>query len=478
MDIDIEEIHSDVEDLPELEPLCLEESFSFTNFLQAATPLSGPDLADTGADSMSLFGSALPEEGYQDELELQTPSQNDAAGTNQLRMDEVDWSIAVTNCFERYKLPDPSLRLPWEMPSMQGLLGQGQQLSLPRIHGIPLSETVPEDPPSSAMVLGGEVSECGDAAYLHAVSNVQDLDYMDNKQLQLQLACSKWLDILSVDWQASAVGVQVCLDLRSDPTGKAADETIRSSFGIKSHSTSLKRAGALKRYILWHRNQFGAENEAFPVFPLREPDVWEFFKTLKEARIAGGRGYTAPAAFLETVRFCKFTVDLRGADEVLCSRRLQGFAALEKREKGPTRQAPPMELEHLQRLHSILQSNANPVDRIGAGCFLVCTYARARWSDLRYIHHVEVESKRNGCLVLFTREHKTSSIGERREQYLPLLVPWEGVTSDNWLHTFLGLYEQVGLDIQRVPLGPLLSLPRSGGGFVHDLSRRLRLHVG
>lgn len=141
------------------------------------------------------------------------------------------------------------------------------------------------------------------------------------------------------------------------------------------------------------------------------------------------------------------------------------FAALEKRDKGPTRQAPPLELVHLQHLHSVLESDANDVDRVGAGCMLVCIYARARWSDLRYVHHVEVESRPNGCLVMYTTEHKLSSAGAKREQYLPLVVPWDGVANGNWTQCFLDLYGRVGLNIQKVPLGPLLPAPRAGGGF-------------
>lgn len=190
-----------------------------------------------------------------------------------------------------------------------------------------------------------------------------------------------------------------------------------------------------------------------------------YFKFLRQERTREGKGYTAPSTFLETVRFAKFTVDLKGAAAILESRRLLGFAAVEKREKGPVRQAPPLELEHLQRLHSVLASDANNVDRLGAGCMLICIFARARWSDVRYIDHVEVESKRNGCLVLYTTEHKLSGVGLRREQFLPLVVPWDGVTNDNWLKTFLELYALMCLDIHKVPLGPLLPAPRVNGGF-------------
>ena len=110
-------------------------------------------------------------------------------------------------------------------------------------------------------------------------------------------------------------------------------------------------------------------------------------------------------------------------------------------------------------------SDADAIDRLASGCFLVCLYGRARWSDIRYVDHVEVEKGRHGSLTLYTTEHKTSSVGARREQYLPLVIPWEGITSDPWLETFLELYESVGLQIDKRPLGPLLPAPKVNGTF-------------
>ena len=44
----------------------------------------------------------------------------------------------------------------------------------------------------------------------------------------------------------------------------------------------------------------------------------------------------------------KFTVELREADSILQSRRLLGFAAIERMKKGLTHQALPLELIHLE----------------------------------------------------------------------------------------------------------------------------------
>ena len=140
-----------------------------------------------------------------------------------------------------------------------------------------------------------------------------------------------------------------------------------------------------------------------------------------------------------------------------------GFAALERQAKGPSRQAPPLELVHIRRLHEVLEGSGNVVDRLGAGCFLICLYGRARWSDVRYVEHVELTA--HECLTLYTSEHKTASVGLRREQYLPIVVPWDGITNDPWLETFMEVYDSCGLQLNRRPLGPLLPAPRVDGTF-------------
>ena len=219
----------------------------------------------------------------------------------------------------------------------------------------------------------------------------------------------------------------------------------------------------MKKYINWfEKSPCCTETKIRPI-PMQEVVIWEYFQHLKQQRMLSDSGYTVPAAFLEMVRFCKFTVDLVGTDEILSSRRLLGMSALERQAKGPSRQASPLEALQIKRLHEILMSNGNSVDRLGAGCFLICIYGRARWSDMRYINNIQVEDGEN--LTIFTTEHKTASVGLRRDQYLPIVVPWDGICSEPWIPTFLNLYDACGLDWSKRPLGPLLPAPRADGSF-------------
>ena len=376
------------------------------------------------------------------------------------------WQLGVAANYGQFAQHSSSLLLPWETGVFAEIFGSSKLLELPT-NQLPEPDTeLMEQVIAAVDTAQSSDLKPLDSCYDKAVRNVLDLDYFESKCRQLELACGQWLELLSCDWYSTGVGEILARDMQQDPTGSSAFETLKACFGIKSPQTLIKRASSLKRYYKWHSElRADAGSVHLSPLPLVESDVWSFFQWLRDARCANNRGFTNTSAFLETVRFMKFTVELREADSVLQSRRLLGFAAIERMKKGPTRQALPLELIHLQRLHDVLENGTCATDRLGAGVMLVCIYGRARWSDLRFIHHVVVEEGRNGFLTLFTSEHKTSAVGVRREQYLPLVVPWMGVTHDEWVQTFLQVYKQCGLDISKVPLGPLLPAPRLGGTF-------------
>ena len=376
------------------------------------------------------------------------------------------WQLGVAANHSQFAQRPSNLLLPWETGVFAEIFGHSNLLELP-LNQLPEPDSgLMEQVIAAAETLEGAGTQTLDSCYDKVVKHVQDLEYFENKNRLLELACGQWLELLSCSWYATGVGEILARDMQKDASGACAYETLKASFGIKSPQTLLKRASSLRRYFKWHAElRSDAQQVHVSPLPFSETDVWAFFHWLRDLRRENERGFTNASAFLETVRFMKFTLELRESDVVLHSRRLLGFAAIEKLQKGPTRQAAPLELCNLQRLHEILEGSGCLTDRLGAGAMLICVYGRARWSDLRYIHHVVVEEGRNGFLTLYTAEHKTSAIGARREQYLPLVVPWMGVTHDEWVKTFMDVYRMAGLDLFRVPLGPLLPAPRLGGSF-------------
>ena len=392
------------------------------------------------------------------------PSEPVAVPSSDVTVSASQWDLLIAGDFAQYRQEHSSLKFPWEEGVLADIFNKNDGLDLPECQGF---ITAPEvgGTEMQAGVDAGPSASLGDAKYVKAVQNLKDVTYFEYKNQKLQLACSQWLDLLSIDWKASQIGPRLAESLFEDSSGAKAFEILEACFGVKSPSTLLKRASSFRKYVQWFDTSGYGNRAGCDPFPLREVDVWEYFLWLRERRIHEKKGFTITTCFLESARFAKFVVGLKGVDDILEARRLIGFAALEKKMKGPTIQAPGLDLEHVKRLHEILAGDSNLVDRLGAGCFLVSLYGRARWSDLRFVSHVEIEKGRNGSLTIYTTEHKTSSVGLRREQYLPIVLPWEGVSQDSWVEIFLHVYKQCGLDIEKRPLGPLLPAPKQGSGF-------------
>ena len=96
------------------------------------------------------------------------------------------------------------------------------------------------------------------------------------------------------------------------------------------------------------------------------------------------------------------------------------------------------------------------------------TYARARWSDAQHavsilfdrcegnIHYVEI----------LTGHHKTMRALQHRHQFLPLIAPAVGVTTQNWASPWETVRLEMGVDMDKGY--PLLPAPLDNG----ELGRR------
>ena len=121
--------------------------------------------------------------------------------------------------------------------------------------------------------------------------------------------------------------------------GTLAEQSLCAVFGTKSATTILKRCCKPHTYHGFTRHVWLPEVYLCPL-PLTEDDVWRYFLHLRSLTKTNKRGYTVSSTFLETVRFSKFVLGLHHSDDILSSKRLLGFAAVEKRDKGPLNSGP------------------------------------------------------------------------------------------------------------------------------------------
>ena len=334
-----------------------------------------------------------------------------------------EWAEGLEFSYGRHRSLPKDILFPWETGVMQQILEPAGSVEdiLPTALGVHVEDFSQEDTRLKEQPQRKKRFETrAGACFLATVKNLHDLDHLRAQQQKTSEACNQWMRLLAYEWSASTVGMQLQHDFSSDETGQLAEESLRAVFGTKSPNTLLKRAGALNRFCKWFRRCENVMPDT-PPFPMKEQHVWGYFKFLRGKRDETSRGFTNPSEFLETVRFCKHVLGFDECDAVLNSKRLQGLAALERKAKGPTRQAPALNVEQIKKLHAILKCGECNVDRIGAVVMLICVYGRARWSDLRCVQQVELElNKRNGKMILYSKEHKTSAVGLRREQYLPI----------------------------------------------------------
>lgn len=96
-------------------------------------------------------------------------------------------------------------------------------------------------------------------------------------------------------------------------------------------------------------------------------------------------------------------------DEILSSRRLVGYAAIQRQRNGPTEQAPPLSEGQVLKLHEVLNGDSDIVDGAGADCMLVCVYGRAGWSDLRFIHRAVLNLEFRSLFPLAQSAHPPKS---------------------------------------------------------------------
>ena len=106
----------------------------------------------------------------------------------------------------------------------------------------------------------------------------------------------------------------------------------------------------------------------FPLF------LWSNATHLRELCEVQDKSFTVPSTFLETVRFCKITLGLRGCDDILSSGRLLGFAAILK---AWHTNKPTDEPSQLPEIRSIQTPTAFVND-----CFLLSKYSMSLTSRI------------------------------------------------------------------------------------------------
>ena len=227
-------------------------------------------------------------------------------------------------------------------------------------------------------------------------------------------------------------------------------------FSGKATGTLHNRAGPVLRFIQWCNS-----NGIIP-FPLFENHVYSFMNDVSKTAAP-----TFLRSFLVSLTFCNFVLGLTGANDVISSQRVQGCAREAYLGKRKLQQRPPLTVEQVKSLELyVADMMGSPRDVYAAGCFLLCIYMRARFSDMQHMcdlvaDEIAIDDSVEGFIEAKVTRSKTAYTVERKTMFLPMAAPLIGVTGKNWFRQW-----QQARILSVVPRGddlPLLPHPAAKG---------------
>ena len=423
------------------------------------TNRSLPDDLDRNEDIESQLGGQLGSEGLeksQDEWSVQEPTpandiddcqlhehDNLHAGENFSRsLFEARWTSSRLT----------SLSLPWETGVMSQIFGLQPVQQIPRVEPLLNAEALAtmSSPGPSAVVTEPAGQTLDKPLYEIAVKCHRG--FYASTTDKWDKAMRKWLCILYQNLDASDVGLQIA----ATDTEQEAISWLSKVFGGKSENTVHKRANCMKRFIAW----VVKEDSSRVAIPFDSKVVTDYMWCLNTM----GK-YGSIIEFVETLAFCFHVVGIRTNFEIDSNVVLKGLLRSARVSRKETKQSRPLTVKEVHALEdALIMKRGNKVDLFGIGVFLFRIYARARVSDIRNIHSLEVDiTNGHGYIEAKTFDHKSKRLLGSLGLSLLLIAPINGVHRQSWGLSFIEAGKDVGIDLTRGIKGPLLPAVGPGG---------------
>ena len=178
---------------------------------------------------------------------------------------------------------------------------------------------------------------------------------------------------------------------------------------------------------------------------------------------------TLGISLMEALKFSQHVMGIEIGLDILHDPQLAGKVKRMAVNKPEVKQARPLLCTEVKRLEQFMVDSKVVEDVYIVCCCLFALYARARWSDIRYIHQASIDKSQIdgeifGFVECTTRYHKTSTSLERKARYMPLVCPLIGLTGIDWTAIWLGAMTTLGLDFDAVPVGSLCRAINPSGG--------------
>ena len=335
---------------------------------------------------------------------------------------------------------------PWEMGPMSQLFSNGPTMTaLPKglsaMAGIWRVPSAEETKDSTVATKTKRAKQPMVPSFLHVVSNVKDIDFLENRKASMKVAVDKFCKLILMN----PLGFELGSHLGSSTSGRDIEKEIidwlEAAFSMKAPNTVNKRANALLLFATFVHD-YGSGKP----FPVSAGEVVKYFQLLKES----GRYVSRASSLREALRFAHYTVGLKGSlsacDDVR-AKALSEAMLLQGSEWCP---ADPLTVLEVRIFHAILEDESQPdLDRFAASCTLMMIYGRCRASDLCHIQKIIYDFSETGdgtgYVELQTRFHKTARRSGQRAKLLPIVAPSVGIDGKPWAQKMRSLREKLGL---------------------------------
>eukprot|EP00435_Cladocopium_sp_Y103_P007613 s5414_g2.t1 len=283
--------------------------------------------------------------------------------------------------------------------------------------------------------------------YMDVVSKSSVQSWREHRDSMWEVAIRRWHSS-AMTWKGDDCFIHM-VQSKQDFRGQC--QIIVDILHHKAPATLLKRCNSLSRLV----NDLHGHGLDFPC---SESELYDHMCRQRSAGAPSSR----LKSLLEAVTFVRHVFGCDSLDFCTKSRRCMGAASSSTVET--VKQAPPLTVEHLRCVHSVIESDTDPWNVAFCGMVLFCVYGRARWSDAQHSQFIEwdADSTGNLCFVeCSTAVHKTCRSLNMRHAFLPLTAVGKGVTESSWATYWQSARQE--LDIEDLSIFPLMPSPDEEG---------------
>eukprot|EP00435_Cladocopium_sp_Y103_P045636 s2855_g13.t1 len=352
------------------------------------------------------------------------------------------------------------IKLPWETEFYSDLFGDTSSSSL--VPKMPISDSLEFDVDAGPQAMASAIASVAKFSNANPVQSIflkcaDDVQFHVKRQQLRDAAIGKLLIVIRHCMLASSTGRHI-IGLGTDAQQQdGAYDIVDAVVGIRSSATLVKRANSLLSFLRWF-----AKAGISDVNPFDEKYIWMYFQHLRASEAPATRADSAMSAF----RFAFHILGFECLGPSINSRRLVGICELMLSGKRMLRQAKPLSVLQIRRLHSLLiDMDVHIVDRAVIAYILCALYGRCRNSDLQMIHALHSDFNADGgFLIIETCNHKSGRKAALKTRLMPIIIPARGIDGSVWVEAALKAFECAFVSLENPIDGPLMHAPSEGIG--------------